>query len=408
MASASVAIAPQPHYHHSDMMQQDPQPGDKSRSPERLVLRYAKSRFSSSPHIDSSFPTGSSGRSPPKMVVIKKEPSPEPPRHRPTKLNLSKTGSNHAPSSTPRTAMTMKEVGMACLSPGLNVTDDIMREQLERSMGVRDQQRQIIETRLQRTAHGSKDEHGEPSAGFSARGKRKPPSGLSIVPPHHTQFANERVIHSAPLNQSFTVRRGLAEARADRMTNRLPPIADVVFGPDMGDRERERDNDRSQLSSQMRQPEQRAFFPPPQMSARHDYSSRMELDKPEKSREFKSAEEAVASMTGGREDLLPRIVHYGGHQPPTPPSPNQGAMGHSSKQRVSSIGHAPIKTKTTTLTIPASAHEVVGTKRRRTRGEFDRDDSTGSENDAEAQEAKRRKKERFLALCSEAWDLLHS
>ncbi|RJE16647.1 n-acetylglucosamine-6-phosphate deacetylase, partial [Aspergillus sclerotialis] len=23
----------------------------------------------------------------------------------------------------------------------------------------------------------------------------------------------------------------------------------------------------------------------------------------------------------GREDLLPKIVHYGGHQPPTPPSP---------------------------------------------------------------------------------------
>jgi hypothetical protein len=256
MASASVAIAPQSHYHHSDMMQQDSQPGDKSRSPE------------------------SSGRSPPKMVVIKKEPSPEPSRHRPTKLNLSKTGSNHVSSSTPRTAMTMREVGMACLSPGLNVTDNLMREQLERSMGVRDQQRQIIETRLQRTAHGSKDDHGEPSAGFSARGKRKPPAGLSIVTPHHAQFANERVIHSAPLNQSFTVRRGLADARADRMANRLPPIADVVFGPDPGDRDRERDHDRSQLSSQMRQPEQRSFFPPSQMSARPDYSSRMELAAP--------------------------------------------------------------------------------------------------------------------------------
>ncbi|EWC45087.1 hypothetical protein DRE_06226 [Drechslerella stenobrocha 248] len=344
------------------------------------------------------------------MVVIKKESSPEPPRHRPTKLNLSKTGSNHVSSSTPRTAMTMREVGMACLSPGLNVTDDIMREQLERSMGVRDQQRQIIETRLQRNVHGSKDDHGEPSAGFSAtRGKRKPPGGLSIVPPHHTQFATERVIHSAPLNQSFTVRRGLAEARADRMTNRLPPIADVVFGSDVGDREREREHDRPQLSSQIRQTEQRSFFPPPPMSGnnRPDYPSPMQLDKAEKAREYKSAEEAVASMAGGREDLLPRIVHYGGHQPPTPPSPTQGAMGHSSK-RISSLGQSSMKTKTTTLTIPASAHEVVGTKRRRTRGDFDRDDSTGSENDTEAAEAKRRKKERFLALCSEAWDLLHS
>ncbi|KAF3925613.1 hypothetical protein ABW21_db0206098 [Orbilia brochopaga] len=408
MASASVAIAPQPHYHHSDMMQ-DTQPGDKSRSPERLVLRYAKSRLSRSPRIDSSFSPKSNGRSPPKMVIIKKESSPEPPRHRPTKLNLSKTGSNHAPSSTPRTAMTMREVGMACLSPGLNVTDDLMREQLERSMGVRDQQRQIIETRLQRNVGGSKDDHGEPSAGFSAaRGKRKPIGGLSIVPPHHNQFANERIIHSAPLNQSFTVRRGLAEARADRMTNRLPPIADVVFGPDVGDREREREHDRPQLSSQLRQPEQRSFFPPPPInSSRPDYPSPMQLDKPEKSRDFKSADETIASMAGGREDLLPRLVHYGGHQPPTPPSPTQGAMGHSSK-RISSLGHSSMKTKTTTLTIPASAHEVVGTKRRRTRGEFDRDDSTGSENDPEAQEAKRRKKERFLALCAEAWDLLQS
>jgi hypothetical protein len=40
-----------------------------------------------------------------------------------------------------------------------------------------------------------------------------------------------------------------------------------------------------------------------------------------RSHEYKSAEEAKASLSGNRPDLLPRLVHYGGHQPPTPPSP---------------------------------------------------------------------------------------
>ena len=38
-------------------------------------------------------------------------------------------------------------------------------------------------------------------------------------------------------------------------------------------------------------------------------------------REFRSADEAMAGLSGGREDLMPKVVHYGGAQPPTPPSP---------------------------------------------------------------------------------------
>jgi len=297
----------------------------------------------------------------------------------------------------------MQDLGMACLSPGLNVTDTAMREQLERSMNVRNAQRNIIEARLHRNVHPKEDNNGSSNtreqssglmtAGLSSKGKKRPPSALSIVPPHHTQFANERIIQSAPLNQSFTVRRqAMNEARHERMANRLPPIADVVFRQD-------RNDERAQLSSN-RPSEARAFFPNP----RPDFPS-PRLAPPEsqseRPREYKSAEEAVQSMSGGREDLLPAIIHYPSrHQPPTPPSPNHNLKGSASMSHLS--------TKTTTLTIPAvNTHETSGVKRRRL-GEFDRDDSAGSDNEANEAELKRRKKEKFLALMAEAFELLHS
>lgn len=261
-------------------------------------------------------------------------------------------------------------------------------------MNVRNAQRNIIEARLHRNVH-SKDDRDQPSAGLlTGKGKKRPPSALSIVPPHHTQFANERIIQSAPLNQSFTVRRqAMQEARQERMANRLPPIADVVFGQD-------RDEERSQLSA-ARPQEARAFFPNPLPSPRLAPPEQQ----PERPREYKSAEEAVASMSGGREDLLPRIVHYGGHQPPTPPSPT---MAHKVPQGASS---GSLRTKTTTLTIPVpSSHDTPNNKRRRT-GEFenDRDVSMGSDiEERDAAEAKRRKKELFLSLMAQAFDVLHS
>src|SRR6266536_4366267 len=99
-----------------------------------------------------------------------------------------------------------------------------------------------------------KTSEGNPFGGLktpSTSKKRPPPAGLSIVPPSAEQFANERVIQSAPLNQTFTGRHQLHpmtrhvanqtsnlsttshvhHVPATQTNNRLPPIADV-FGSD--------------------------------------------------------------------------------------------------------------------------------------------------------------------------------
>ncbi|EEP78226.1 conserved hypothetical protein [Uncinocarpus reesii 1704] len=129
-----------------------------------------------------------------------------------------------------------------------------MREQLQRSMNVREQQRSIIEARLQQSAKGDGPDSSKGDTtpfGPQRTGKRRPPPGLSIVPPSASQFANERVIQSAPLNQTFTGRRQpqpltrhflnhpadvaasphIHHTPANQTNNRLPPIADV-FGAD--------------------------------------------------------------------------------------------------------------------------------------------------------------------------------
>lgn len=85
--------------------------------------------------------------------------------------------------------VSMQDVGLACLSPGFQTHDPIMREQLQRSLSVRDQQRSIIESRLQRSAKDDGPDGIKPSmSGFMgmpprSSSKRRPPPGLSIVPP---------------------------------------------------------------------------------------------------------------------------------------------------------------------------------------------------------------------------------
>jgi len=320
-------------------------------------------------------------------IIVKKEPtSPDPPsRHRPPKLHLGNSGSSAGPRTTSGALNTMRDVGMACLSPGFATHDPAMREQLERSISVRDQQRSIIESRLQRHSKpGDKGgDHGnEPQ---TARGsRRKPPNSLTIVPPPHRAFANERVVQSAPLNQSFTGRHHHPHAHPVHLppqnahqpqVNRLPPIADV-FAPERLDSARGPrpvDPQTSRFYQQVPRPE-----PSPNTAG---YP---------RSREHRSAEEALASMSGGRDDLLPRIIHYGGHQPPTPPSPPQASQNVPSKLTASRVPEHP----------PHSAG------RRRTRAEYE-EDSYGP--DARASpESKKRKKEEFLALCARAWELFHS
>ncbi|KKK21740.1 hypothetical protein ARAM_005696 [Aspergillus rambellii] len=379
-------------------------------------------------------------------------------RPRPRKLDLSTSlpssgGLSARPPGGPMTArdgVTMQDVGLACLSPGFQTQDPIMREQLQRSLSVRDQQRSIIESRLQKSAKDDgpdgikpSESHtfGLPKAGSS---KRRPPPGLSIVPPSAAQFANERVIQSAPLHQTFTGRHQaqpltrhvvnqspalgstshIHHVPATQTNNRLPPLSDV-FGSDAL---RDRDTNRGPFyqgatASNASQSNNLPPLPSPRMPG----SAAQPSNRP---REYRSAEEAVQEMSGGREELLPRIVHYGGHQPPTPPSPR---IANPPKSTVSHIEAAPL----------ASAHAPVHqtasypsetTSRRRPRSEYEQDNGSpplghgpephhrpnpvmgrppstsygpfGAGRDSP--ETQRKKKEEFLALCSRAWDLFHS
>lgn len=384
----------------------------------------------------------------PPKIIVKKEPpsSPEVPatsRHRPRKLDLTSStpqsqGSMTSRPSAPLTAresasLGMQDVGLACLSPGFQTQDPSMREQLQRSISVRDQQRHIIESRLQKTVKpsdsgGDRSELNPFGSGLKTpmTSKKRPPPGLSIVPPSHEQFANERVIQSAPLHQSFTGRHQpnpvtrhtanqpsnlsqtshIHHVPANQTHNRLPPIADVFAGEGLGiNREGTahrngyyQPNSNSNSSHSNHRP---AFpspgLPPPSAHYQGPPSSRP--------REYRSAEEAVAEITGGREELLPKIVHYGGHQPPTPPSPT-------------SHGLTPNKHPHHPQGNPDAMRNSSG--RRRARVEYERDMGTpplgsGPEQKRgpfgegrDSPETNKRKKEEFLSLCSRAWELFHS
>lgn len=346
-------------------------------------------------------------------IIVKKEPtSPDPPpptatsrrRPPPAKLHLNDNDTNDSGNPVPRTAggnlATMRDVGMACLSPGFATQDPSMREQLQRSISVRDQQRSIIEARLHRgpkTGGLGKDNDGSSrsSGGGPTPKRRPPPNGLSIVPPSHKAFANERIIQSAPLHQTFTGRHQPHPAvrhpppqhtsTHHNPANRLPPIADV-FASDRLDRRGPIDPPPSSTRNQ------HAYYPqrgPGQPSPGQPSAS---FNRP---RESRSAEEALQALAGGRDDLLPRIIHYGGHQPPTPPSPPQNPplTGNPKLASMNGTFDAP----------PPSAG------RRRGRAEFEEDVQFGIEDGRrESPESKRRKKEEFMSLCARAWDLFHS
>ncbi|KAF2084767.1 hypothetical protein K490DRAFT_68524 [Saccharata proteae CBS 121410] len=394
-------------------------------------------------------PNSTRSSHPPKIVVKKEPTSPDLPasRHRPRRLDLSNnmsagqapmSGRPSAPLTSKESAgLAMQDVGLACLSPGFHTQDPNMREQLQRSIDVRDRQRQIIEARQKggkmpsmENGEGSRQSDVNPfrsSGKTPTTGRRKgPPPGLSIAPPSHQQFANERVIQSAPLNQSFTGMRGSAMQNLSRQVanqpsnlsqtshihhvpatqtaNRLPPISDVFAGESLGAPPRPYNGSPGHSShSNQPPPLPSPGFAPPQSQA--PLSARP--------REYKSAEEAVQSMSGGREDLLPRIVHYGGHQPPTPPSP-MPPKNHSGQSSSSQRGQA--------LRAPSGSDvHRSGSSRRRGRDEYERDMGTpplgrGREGvrvgpfgeGRDSPESQRRKKEEFMSLCARAWDLFHS
>ena len=376
----------------------------------------------------------------PPKIIVKKEPpsSPEVPvtsRHRPRKLDLSSSTSQsqNALSSRPSAPLTAREsgglamadVGLACLSPGFQTQDPTMQQQLQRSISVRDQQRHIIESRLQKTAKPTdpdgRNTSDNPFGGgmkTPSTSKKRPPNGLSIVPPSHEQFTNERVIQSAPLHQSFTGRHQHPMTRhitnqlsnlsntshihhvpATQTNNRLPPISDVFPGDNLGVHKREgnypSNPDSNSSHSNHRPPFPSPGLPPP--SSHPPASSR--------ARDYRSAEEAVAEMAGGREDLLPKIVHYTGHQPPTPPSP------------LPNTGATPNKHL---FNLPNGEFGRSGVGRRRPRIEYERDMGSpplGSGPESrrgpfglgiDSPETQRKKKDEFLGLCARAWDLFHS
>ncbi|CAI6329203.1 unnamed protein product [Periconia digitata] len=375
-------------------------------------------------------------------IVVKKEPSSPDmttSRHRPRRLDLSASNSivhsSGALTARPAGPLTANDMGLACLSPGFHTNDPSMREQLHKSMDVRERQRQIIEARQKHGGPGTatpslgamggknglgEDDNstprphdaspfGRPIKTPTTARRKGPPPGLSIAPPSHSQFANERVIQSAPINQSFTGLRNIPPSRqlanapsnlsqsshihhvpAQQTNNRLPPIADVFPEP-LGTARNPYGNNSPGTSSHSNQP-------PPLPSPGFPHHQQAPLTS--RPREYKSAEEAVQSLSGGREDLLPRIVHYGGHQPPTPPSPMPNKNASSSYMANADVQRS-------------------GSSRRRPRDEYERDMGTpplgrqqprtgpfGEGRDTP--ETQRKKKEEFIGLCARAWDLFHS
>ena len=316
-----------------------------------------------------------------------------------------------------------------------------MREQLQRSIDVRERQRQIIEARQK--GHKEPNEGAAPATANPFRSqasalpktpgtsrRKGPPPGLSITAPSAQSFANERVIQTAPINSSFTgLHRPILQPAsrqpggssighshihhvpANQTNNRLPPISDVFpgeipsssHGPKTGYAYNNSPGNSSHSN-----------IPPPLPSPGFPHQQNGQPSG--RPREYKSAEEAVQSMTNGRDELLPRIVHYPGHQPPTPPSP-------MSKHSTSHSSHSGAQTQyanaTTNGAGPAPLSELHRTTsaRRRGRDEYERDmgtpplrrERTGPFGEGrDTPETMRRKKEEFIRLCDRAWDLFHS
>jgi hypothetical protein len=378
-------------------------------------------------------PRSSRSRGSAPKIVVKKEPaSPDmssTTRHRPPRLNFSNHNIVHSSGAltarpSGQGSANLMDMGLACLSPGFHTQDPTMREQLQRSLDVRERQRQIIEARQKHGGKGPAPEDegmrqpetatfGRPIKTPQTSRRKGPPPGLSIAPPTAQQFAHDRVIQSAPINQTFTgLRNNAPPSRqlangpsnlsqtshihhmpAQQTNNRLPPISDVFPEPLGTARHPYHTSSPGNSShSNIQPPMPSPGFPPQHMQQPPPPTSRP--------REYKSAEEAVQSLSGGREDLLPRLVHYGGHQPPTPPSPMPNKAGSSAYPTHPDLHRS-------------------GSNRRRGRDEYEQDNGTpplgrqqprlgpfGAGRDSPDTQLK--KKDEFIGLCSRAWDLFHS
>lgn len=370
----------------------------------------------------SSPPSASRTGGGPPRIIVKKEPgSPDlaTARHRPRRLDLSRgvnvgSGAATARPLTSRESggLGIQEMGLACLSPGFVTQDPVMKEQVQRSLSVREQQRHLIEARLQQQSakgDGPTDKDKEPPSGFAAKTpgmsrRNKAPPGLSIVAPSHENFANERVIQSAPLGQTFTGMNNphpltrhienrpsklsntshIHHVPATQTNNRLPPISDV-FGHNLHSGHPE--------STGHAMYAQHQNGPQPARSPGHTHNPHPPPTAT-RPREYKSAEEAQHELAGGRPELLPKLVHYGGHQPPTPPSPLPGAHRIDASRSTST-------TKRRRDEYEAGVSPPLGNGRPSVRrGPF------GEGRDSP--DTQRAKREEFLRICERAWDLFHS
>lgn len=293
-----------------------------------------------------------------------------------------------------------------------------MREQLQRSLSVRDQQRSIIESRLLKSAKGDATDLARSDSTGKATptgSKKRPPPGLSIVPPAAERFANERIVQSAPLNQTFTGRNDPNPHRqaanqlqyaqnshvhhvpAMQTSNRLPPISDVFGANELNpSASRPPFLHTNSTPSHTHGPPMPSPGFPPQTAHPMSHAAHSSFERP---REYRSAEEAVQDMTGGREELMPKIVHYGGHQPPTPPSPHP----HQPHDNLTPHKYQPqgfAGRRRSRNEYEAGSSPPLGTGRERPSGPF------GEGRDSPA--TQRAKKEEFLSLCARAWDLFHN
>lgn len=390
-------------------------------APQQHSSRSGSGSPRSQPHgtAKSSPPSAARNAGGPPRIIVKKEPGGSPElataRHRPRRLDLSKglINSNSPATARPLTSresggLGIQEMGLACLSPGFVTQDPVMKEQVQRSMSVRDQQRHIIEARLQQQSAKGDEMDKDPGSAFAAKTpgmsrRNKAPPGLSIVAPSHERFANERVIQSAPLGQTFTGMNNphpltrhienrpsklsntshIHHVPATQTNNRLPPISDV-FGHNL---------------SGHPESAQHAMYAPPQRdhqplrSPAHSQHPQPPLTAT-RSREYKSAEEAQHELAGGRPELLPKLVHYGGHQPPTPPSPLPGA--HRIDASRSSSANKRRRDEYEAGISPPLGNGRPSVRR----GPF------GEGRDSP--ETQRAKRDEFLRLCERAWDLFHS
>ncbi|CAL3966000.1 unnamed protein product [Diplocarpon coronariae] len=467
--STAIAMAPSPAPHDRPSYAVDVASHHSSASPP--VHRIASSATPNHPaqRKGSGSPKNASAaaNTSPKMsraanqpkIVVKKEPPSSPDlltaRHRPRKLDLSKNKASANPATSRPSASQLssrgggesgsfliQDVGLACLSPGFVTQDPTMRSQLQRSISVREQQRHIIESRLQQTAKPGdapmESAKERDLGGFPAKtpglSKRKAPPGLSIVAPSHEQFANERVIQSAPLHQSFTGRHQphpltrhvqnqpsnlattshIHHVPATQTSNRLPPITDVFAAEGLG-AHREVQTSRGSFfpnnsgsASNSSHSNSRPTFPSPgqnhstsnnnnnSSSSSSNHHHHHQAHQNTRPREYRSAEDAQVELAGGRAELLPKLVHYGGHQPPTPPSPltgnamRQGEAGRSGGSRRRA----------------RAEYEEGGTPPLGTGPSTTRRGPFGEGRDSPA--SQQRKKEEFIRLCDRAWDLFHS